>query len=353
MVVAGKMSGRPDILVVYPPGEVREALCIQLEARRPKCVDSAKELALGASARLVLAASDELEQTRAVVGAHRPIIAVIHACDELTAQARAEHIEASLLNGADEVLLWPSPAALLNKRVGMFLDGALGPGRVIFDPSRVTSFVHAIRNPLNVITLYAELLRMEPLGDDALGSVGRLVRAAKRVDALLGELESLLYLQVGEAPIRSQPTELGELVEIVLGELRYDISDKPLTVDLHQSPTGTLALADPDLARRAFHSVFGRVAKLALGHSVVRIRTSAAPPSVEIEAPITPVPPHKTALFRAAGTELDVRESMGGVGVGLTFAHHALKAMGAQLEHDEAEDGFARTRIIFQEHQSD
>lgn len=332
------MSGRPAIVVVTPPGGARDALVAALEGRSVVCVDDPSAIALGPEGRLLLTIPEHLPALRQALGPAAAMLALI--------EPEAPP-DPALQAGADDVVIWPGSPALLRKRVAVFLDGDLGMSRVLLDPRRVTSLVHAVRNPLNVITLYAELLKMEPLTDEAHGSVGRLVRAAKRVDALVGELETLLYLEAGMAPVRSQPTELGELVHIVLAELSYDIEDKPLEVVTDLAEAGTLALADPDLTRRVLHAVLGRVVKLALGHSRVTIRTRPRPLRLEIEAPITPIPPEQVPALHSPATELDAREALGGVGVGLSFAHRALEAMSARLEHDATPKGEALTRLVF------
>lgn len=333
-----RMSVRPDIVVVYPSGGDRDDLLETLKDRARSCVDDPATIDLGPPGRMILAAPQMVVRLRNAIGRHIPLMALV---------AGVEETDAALSNGADDAVPWPGSRSLLRKRVASFLDGTFGPSRIVLDPRRVTSLVHAIRNPLNVITLYAELLKMENLSEDALGSVGRLVRAAKRVDALAGELETLLYLESGQAPVRTQPTELGELVEAVLAELSFDIEDKPLEVNVALAQKGTVAQADPDLARRALHAVFGRVTKLCLGNSAVDVKTAGDPPRVEILAPIDPVPPSKTAALHTPATELDARESLGGVGVGLSFAYRALDSMGGRLEHDVDPNGRAMTRLVF------
>ena len=332
-------SGHPSIVVVYPPGAARDALVEALAGRDPSVIEDPAEVALGPRAHLLLAAPGYLRILREALGTGAVLVALLGPSDSG---------DIALSDGADDVLPWPGSTPLLHKRVQLYVDGYIGPGRMVLDPRRATSLVHAIRNPLNVITLYAELLKMEPLGEEAQGSVGRLMRAARRVDALVGELETLLYLESGQAPIRRQPIELGELVQMVVAELEYDIEDKPLKVELELAGSGTLALADPDLGRRSVHAVFGRVTKLCVGQSVVEVRIQGHPPRIEIEAPIDPVPPEQVGAFRAGPTELDARESMGGVGVGLAFAHRAMEAMSGRLEHGTTDEGRAVTLLIFE-----
>jgi signal transduction histidine kinase len=329
---------RPDIVIAAGPGPDRDTLVEALSAHAPVVVDDPPEIALGPQARLLLAAPDHIEALRSALGPGAAIIGLLGEDADPDAALRA---------GADEVVAWPGSARVLEKRVATFLEGQLGPSRVVLDTTRVTSLVHAIRNPLNVITLYSELLKMEPLSEDALGSVGRLVRSAKRVDALVGELETLLYLEAGLAPVRPQPVELGEVVRAVLAELAYDIEDKPLEVSLDLGDAGTVAQADPELVRRAVHAVLGRVMKLCLGGAKVEVRTRGGPPRIEVAAPIEPVPLERAPALHAAATELDARESLGGVGVGLSFVYRALSAMGGALEHDETADGRALTRLRF------
>lgn len=324
--------------MVHPKGAPRESVVAALSARSIVLAETALDPAIGSGPRLFLCAVDQIARVRTTVGPARPLIGLVASPSELGG---------ALAAGADEVVLWPGSERLLRKRVAVFLDGDLGPSRIALDTRRVTSLVHAVRNPLNVITLYAELLKMEPLSSDAVGSVGRLVRAAKRVDALVGELETLLYLESGEAPVRCQATELGEIVQLVLHDLTYDVQDKPLSVEVDLADSGTLAMADPDLTRRTLHAVFGRVAKLSLGDARIVVHTSGPPPTVTIEAPIQPVSPDQEAAFHAPATELDAREDLGGVGVGLSFAHRALRAMEGRLEHDATPNGHALTRLVF------
>lgn len=330
---------RPDVAVIYPQGKSRETLVEALQPRSVRLFETVAELSIGQGARLYLVSDAQVESARTLLGTKVSIIALLDQVDTAGPSLQA---------GADEVIVWPSAPVLLRKRVTTFLDGIIGPGRLVLDTTRVTSLAHALRNPLNVITLYAELLRMESLSPDAIGSVGRLVRAAKRVDALVSELETLLYLEAQEAPIRCQPTELGELVDIVLAELRYDIEDKPLEVFCSKAQDGTLALADPNLSTKVIHAVFGRVTKLALGGAQVSVRVLNSPPVIEFEAPIPPIPAHAMSSFHTPATELDVRESMGGVGVGLSFAHKAMTSMRGRMEHTQTSDGRAVTRLIFE-----
>lgn len=313
----------------------------QLEAAAaPMAIEfrTPEEAGLGARASAVLARPAQLEALAESLPRGTPLIALLGPEDE---------VEPALEAGASEVCPFPGSPALLRRRLEPYVNGKLGPGRLVLDPTRVTSLVHAVRNPLNVITLYAELLKMEPLGEDGIGSVNRLVRSAKRVDALVGELETLLYLQTDRAPVRAQPVDLGDLVDAALMEHRTDIQDKPVFLEFLRGETDTLASTDPDLTRRAVHAVLGRVIKLCLSKAQIRIRTFGPPPTLEIVAPISPVPPERAGVFDHPGTELDERESLGGVGVGLSFASEVCRAVGGRLEHDITTTGESVLRLVF------
>lgn len=330
------MAGARDIAVVHAEGADLDAILAELAGWTTDAFPDANTLSVMGSSRMVVTTRVHLSTARAALGPARAVLVL----------GPVGEAEAALNEGADEFVPWPVGKAWLRRRVAMFLDGRLGPSRIILDPRRATSLVHAVRNPLNVITLYAELLKMEVSGEDALGSVGRLVRAAKRVDALVGELETLLYLESGDAAVQLQPLELGELVQIVLAELSFDIEDKPLTVHTTLAAEGTLVRADPDLTRRALQAILGRVTKLCLSHAEVEILTTSRPPSVVIRAPIEPIPAEHVGAFTHPATELDARESLGGVGVGLSFAQRAVSAMSGQLEHGTTDDGRAETRLM-------
>ena len=323
--------------MVHPGGAALDAL-IEALAPRSVAVVAPEHVGAGVAARVGIATPEHVADLRAALPRAAPVLAL--------AEGGADP-DPMLEAGAEDVLVWPGSTRLLLRRLEPYLSGDLGRGRLVLDPSRTTSLVHAVRNPLNVITLYAELLKMEALGEDARGSVERLVRAAKRVDALVGELESLLYLQIGQAPLRPQPVELGELARAVVAEHALDLEDKELRVQVETAERDTLAQADPDLARRALHAVFGRVVKLCLGGFEVRVDTLGPPPTVRITAPIPPVPAERQDAFHSPGSELDARESLGGVGVGLSFAHGVLRACGGTLRHDLDAQGRAVVSLVF------
>lgn len=132
------------------------------------------------------------------------------------------------------------------------LDGnSLAPGAA-GDPDALRELAHEIKTPLNAIIGFAEIITGEYLGPAGSAYRERASEIVAQARLLLSAIEDLDFA----ARIRAtkngatDETNLGELVERLVGNLRETASGRNVRIDAARTPGGITAAIQPEVAER-------------------------------------------------------------------------------------------------------
>jgi signal transduction histidine kinase len=114
---------------------------------------------------------------------------------------------------------------------------------------------HDLRNPLNAITLSADLLLRRELPPDERGQVLRINRAATRMQEMIETLLDFTRLRfLGKLPMSFAPTDLGEIARSVVDEVRAGRPDRPIELRVQGETRGQW---DPARLSQALSNLVG------------------------------------------------------------------------------------------------
>ena len=200
---------------------------------------------------------------------------------------------------------------------------------------------HEMRSPLARLQAAIGLARQQPAR--TADSMDRIEREAERMNRLVGELLSLSRLEAGAQESRDI-VEVGELLEVICDDARFEVRDRDLTVDLAAEPD-LLVRANPELLQRAIENVVRNALRFSPPGGVVRlegriadsdcclIRIADNGPGVD--------PDQLSAIFQPffrsaapAGTP-----SSEGYGLGLAIARRVVLTVDGQIEAKNRPEG--------------
>lgn len=205
---------------------------------------------------------------------------------------------------------------------------------------------HELRNPLNVVIGYAEILRRS----DESQQHAFVVKAAETIrrnalaqSQLVSDLLDLSRLQMGKLSLDRQPVSLSTIIKDAIETVREETSEKEISLELDLDPETLVVDGDPvrlgqiawNLLNNAikFTPAKGRV-KIALSHD-----NELATLVVEDSGQgITPeFLPHVFEIFRQADATIARRK--GGMGIGLALVKQLAELHGGVVRAESEGDG--------------
>ncbi len=199
---------------------------------------------------------------------------------------------------------------------------------------------HDLAAPLSVVDGYLEVLDDRIGPDDAQSRkwIGAAGRAVGRMQRLITSL--LSYAQAGNAPCRTEPARLGDLVEQALTDLRPVLGDAVVVV-----PAGLPELdCDPTLTRQLLQNLIGNAVKHRYPDRPCRIEISTARAGAEWRVTIADNGPGIPADQRDRVFEMftQVDPSAGtGYGVGLSTCQRIVERHNGRITATESPGGGA------------
>ncbi len=197
------------------------------------------------------------------------------------------------------------------------------------------SIFHDLRAPLRAMEGYAEALQEDfgdHLGGDAQTYTERIFAAAKRMNGLIDDL--LAYSRLNQGEIRLQTTEVSELVEAVLDELRPHLLEKDARVDVAE--TLPIVQCNPTMLRQAITNLVANAVKFVAPGREPHIRIHAEERdgrSIRLwveDNGIGVAAEHRDRIFRVF-ERLHGRETYPGSGIGLAIVRKSLERMGGSV----------------------
>jgi signal transduction histidine kinase len=131
------------------------------------------------------------------------------------------------------------------------VDGSAAAG-ALADPDAIRELAHEIKTPLNAIIGFAEIITGEylgPAGSSYRERAGEIVAQARLLLSAIEDLDFAARIRATKNGSTAE-TNLGELVESVVGTLRESASERGVRIDGARSVGGIIAAIQPEVAER-------------------------------------------------------------------------------------------------------
>ena len=191
------------------------------------------------------------------------------------------------------------------------------------------SVSHELKTPLTAIRGYSEGLGEGALPADEAAAV--IVREAKRLERLVGDLLDLARMRKAEFSVRREPIDLAELAREAVR--RYEAQAREFGVTLEVvGPAEAAALGDADRALQVVSNLVENALRLAPAGSAVRIHTAPGEVRVEDRGPGLATDDLDHAFERFYLHSRYGRERPVGTGLGLAIVKALAEGMGGSVE---------------------
>jgi signal transduction histidine kinase/CheY-like chemotaxis protein len=205
---------------------------------------------------------------------------------------------------------------------------------------------HELRNPLNVIVGYSEILARHPETRAASGvrhAVEVIQRNAATQARLVSDLLDLSRLQTGKLAIHPQLVELGSLVSEALAAVKPDATFNRVELDLELPDEPLLAAVDPVRVRQILWNLLDNAVKFTPPGGRVAVRLAAEGHEARLSVEDTGKGIDAAFLsdvfemFRQADSGLSRRH--GGLGIGLALVRQLVELHGGRVRAESAGPG--------------
>ncbi len=192
---------------------------------------------------------------------------------------------------------------------------------------------HDLRNPLGSIKLACAGMERATLGEAGEGvrrSTGVILRAASRMDRLIGDLIDSARIEHGrlETHLRDEP--LAPIVHEVTETFAALAHDKGIALEAAPPAANLAVRADRDRLLQVFGNLVGNAIRFTPGGGRIEVRTQARDSDVLFEVEDTGPgveAEHRATLFQRFG-----HSDGGGTGLGLFIARSIVRAHGGELD---------------------
>lgn len=198
-----------------------------------------------------------------------------------------------------------------------------------FEQQLIGIVSHDLRNPLNVISMAAELLRQdETLSPRSVQFVVRIKNATDRAQRLVGDLLDFTKARLGGGiAVRPQPADLHKLVATVVDEVGAAHPDRALALSHRGDGAGEW---DPDRLGQAVQNLVTNALKYGSAGAPVTVETHGTGDDVTlvVHNAGAPIPEEKLGVLfepfeRAGANDTSADRS---VGLGLYIVRHVIDA---------------------------
>ncbi len=185
------------------------------------------------------------------------------------------------------------------------------------------SIVHDLKNPLNIISITAEMAEMDQATpEQRLRAKARIQRQVERISDLIEEI--LDFTQGGHTDFVAAPTDYVAFVQQLTEEMKPEVSLRSVELELHTPPAGLQLLLDPKRLRRVFENLIHNAtdAMSEGGKILLRVAPNAKEVVTEIEDTGPGIAPEiADQLFEAFATHGKAH----GTGLGLSICKRIIE----------------------------
>lgn len=204
---------------------------------------------------------------------------------------------------------------------------------------------HQLRTPLSAIKTYAHMLLdgyMGELNDDQHQSLHTIIGAANRMNELISTLLNVTRIEAGTVAISPKPIKLVQLVEEVIKEHTFQVTDKSLTMVFKQPKSAPIIKTDPLIAKEILANLISNSIKYTPPGGTITLRIKPRRHDVLISVadngfgiPRFAQDQIFTKFFRAQNA---VRQETSGTGLGLYLVRGLVEALGGKIWFESEEN---------------
>jgi two-component system, OmpR family, sensor kinase len=186
---------------------------------------------------------------------------------------------------------------------------------------------HELRSPLARMRMAVGLARQS--ASDPSRQLDRMEMEIERLDSLISQILKLARLQGSDLKLSREPVELGEIIEEVAADARFEGTQKNCAVRILGAPRATV-LGHPELLRSAIENVLRNAVRYSPDGAAVEIETAHENSSVVISIRDQGSGVPENDLKRIFEPFYRVAESRdrdsGGEGIGLAITDQVMRA---------------------------
>ncbi len=206
---------------------------------------------------------------------------------------------------------------------------------------------HELRNPLNVVIGYSEILRRteKPLNDEFVAQAAEVIRRnALAQSQLVSDLLDLSRLQMGKLTINREKVSLSTIVNDAIETVKTEAQGKDITVDFRSSNEALVVDGDPVRLGQITWNLLNNAVKFTgnggrITISLEKVEDAARLGIEDTGQGIAPdFLPHVFEIFRQADGSSSRRQ--GGLGIGLALVKQLAELHGGRVE--AASEGIGR-----------
>ncbi len=211
---------------------------------------------------------------------------------------------------------------------------------------------HELRNPLTSITGFAELLRdsLDPEQDqEQIGYVDTILRSARQVMRLSGDLVDLESLSTGSVALSTAPLDLADCLRQIAGAVELGAARKGLTLQVEVAD-GPDLVGDADRLAQLVENLLSNAVKFTPAGGRVVLRGGPVDDGWQIEVTDTGmgIPPDEvphlfTQFFRASNARTGGIE---GRGLGLSIAKAIVDLHHGEMQADSVVGSGTTFRVL-------
>jgi two-component system CheB/CheR fusion protein len=207
----------------------------------------------------------------------------------------------------------------------------------------LASISHELRNPLNVIVGYTEVLlrapntKSVPLIREAAEAIGRNAAAQAQ---LVNDLLDLSRLQIGKLAVERRPINLGPIVGDAVASIQAQAEGKEIKLISDYPADPLMVNADPVRIQQIVWNLVNNAMKFTSRDGRVSVRLSREADKAKLEVEDTgqgiapEFLPHIFEMFRQANGR--ITRAHGGLGIGLALVKQLVDLHGGQIQaHSE------------------
>jgi two-component system sensor histidine kinase KdpD len=209
--------------------------------------------------------------------------------------------------------------------------------------SLLAAVSHDLRTPLAAVVGLAETLDAIPsLPKEERRLASGIVEQARRMRALITNLLEMARIEAGEVRVNAQWQPLAELIGTTLSAWHLELTDRPVTVDLH--PEHAMAFADAVLMDRILSNLIENTLQYTEAGTPIRIeaRAEQGRTRIALEDCGVGIRNGDTEQIFAKFVRGNAESSVAGIGLGLTIARALARAQGGELNLDPSYNEGAR-----------
>jgi two-component system cell cycle sensor histidine kinase PleC len=211
--------------------------------------------------------------------------------------------------------------------------------------SFIAGMNHELRTPLNAILGFAQVIRDQRFGADALPRyseyAGHIISSGEHLLALINDLLDLAKIEAGKMDIQPQPVDLTQLLASTVLMVKETAASGHVTIDLSAPDEPIMLPGDPRRLKQCFLNLVSNAVKFTPEGGRVAVKVTPGRDSVEVAVVDTGIgvkPSDIAKIFEPFG-QIDsaLARHHVGTGLGLPLARSLVEMHGGDLSFRSVE----------------